>query len=149
MGAGTVRADDPRLDVRDISDADEDSGGAPDDGPVRHPRRIVLGSILDGARVLPAEEHHGDLDGLLDRLGGEGVLQVLVEGGADVAGRFHRAGLVDRYVVYVAPVLLGGDDGRALLAGAGAPTMDDVWRGRVAATVRLGDDVRIDVVPHR
>ncbi len=143
VGAGTVRADDPRLDVRDLPD------GWVDPGSVRQPRRIVLGAIPDEARVRPAEEHHGDLGDLLDRLGGEGVLQVLVEGGADVAGRFHRAGLVDRYVVYVAPAVLGGDDGRGLLAGAGAPTMADVWRGRTASVARLGDDVRIDVVPNR
>ena len=143
VGAGTVRADDPRLDVRDLLDGPVDPGSVP------QPRRIVLGSIPEDARVRPAEEHHGDLGGLLDRLGDEGVLQVLVEGGADVAGRFHRAGLVDRYVVYVAPAVLGGDDGRGLLAGAGAPTMADVWRGRTALVVRLGEDVRIDVVPHR
>jgi len=143
VGAGTVRADDPRLDVRDLPDGPVDPGSVP------QPRRIVLGSIPEDARVRPAEEHHGDLGDLLDRLGDEGVLQVLVEGGADVAGRFHRAGLVGRYVVYVAPAVLGGDDGRGLLAGAGAPTMADVWRGRTASVVRLGDDVRIDVVPHR
>jgi len=143
VGAGTVRADDPRLDVRDLPDGPVDPGSVP------QPRRIVLGSIPEDARVRPAEEHHGDLGDLLDRLGDEGVLQVLVEGGADVAGRFHRAGLVDRYVVYVAPAVLGGDDGRGLLAGAGAPTMVDVWRGRTVSVVRLGDDVRIDVVPHR
>jgi diaminohydroxyphosphoribosylaminopyrimidine deaminase/5-amino-6-(5-phosphoribosylamino)uracil reductase len=80
---------------------------------------------------------------LLDALGAEGVLQVLVEGGADVAGRFHRAGLVDEYVVYLAPALLGGDDGRALFAGPGAPTMADVWRGRFVSVERIGDDVRV------
>ena len=74
------------------------------------------------------------------------MLQLLVEGGADVAGRFHRAGLVDRYVVYVAPALLGGDDGRPVLAGAGAPTMADLSRGRFASVRALGDDLRLDLV---
>ena len=57
----------------------------------------------------------------------------------------HAAGLVDRYVVYLAPALFGGDDARGLFAGRGAPTIDDVWRGRIAATAPLGDDLRIDV----
>ena len=74
------------------------------------------------------------------------MLQLLVEGGADVAGRFHREGLVDRYIVYLAPALLGGDDGRPLLAGPGAPTMADLRRGRFAAVTPLGDDLRIDLV---
>ncbi|MEE2957951.1 MAG: bifunctional diaminohydroxyphosphoribosylaminopyrimidine deaminase/5-amino-6-(5-phosphoribosylamino)uracil reductase RibD [Actinomycetota bacterium] len=149
VGAGTVRADDPRLDVRDLPDGPASEGTLPDGSDVHQPRRVVLGSIPDGARVLPADEHHGEIGDLLDRLGAEGVLQVLVEGGAEVAGRFHRAGLVDRYVVYFAPALLGGDDGRALMAGPGVPTMSDVWRGRIASVIRLGDDVRMDVVPPR
>jgi diaminohydroxyphosphoribosylaminopyrimidine deaminase/5-amino-6-(5-phosphoribosylamino)uracil reductase len=69
----------------------------------------------------------------------------MVEGGATVAGDFHREGLVDRYVVYLAPALFGGDDARALFAGRGAATMDDVWRGRITAVARLGDDLRVDV----
>ena len=55
----------------------------------------------------PAVEMGGDLGDVLDRLGARGVLQVLVEGGASVAGVFHRAGLVDRYVFYLAPALPG------------------------------------------
>ena len=138
VGAGTVRADDPRLDVRDADGLVVEGGGPP--------RRVVLGEIPSGARVLPAEEHHGGLDGLLDGLGADGVLKLLVEGGADVAGRFHRAGLVDRYVVYLAPALLGGDDGRPLLAGPGAPTMADLRRGQFVAVEVLGDDLRLDLV---
>ena len=53
---------------------------------------------------------------------------------------------MDRYIVYLAPALLGGDDGRPLLAGPGAPTMADLRRGRFAAVTPLGDDLRIDLV---
>ncbi len=73
------------------------------------------------------------------------MLQALVEGGAAVAHDVHAAGLVDRYVLYLAPALFGGDDARGLFAGPGAPTIDDVWRGRIVATSRLGDDLRIDL----
>jgi diaminohydroxyphosphoribosylaminopyrimidine deaminase/5-amino-6-(5-phosphoribosylamino)uracil reductase len=77
------------------------------------------------------------------------VLQVLIEGGATVAGAFHRAGLVDRYVVYLAPALTGGDDGRPLFAGPGAPTIADLWRGAIVDVRRLGEDIRIDLVAGR
>jgi diaminohydroxyphosphoribosylaminopyrimidine deaminase/5-amino-6-(5-phosphoribosylamino)uracil reductase len=138
VGAGTIRLDDPALTVRDWA--------PPGGGLVGDPRRIVLGHVAEGAGVQPAESHEGSLEDLLDRLGAEGVLQLLVEGGADVAGRFHRAGLVDRYVVYLAPALLGGDDGRPLLAGPGAPTMAELCRGRFASVVAFGDDLRLDLV---
>jgi len=75
-----------------------------------------------------------------------GVLQLLVEGGAQVAHDFHAAGLVDRYVIYLAPALMGGGDGRDLFAGTGAPSINDVWRGHIVAVERLGEDLRVEVV---
>ena len=133
VGAGTVRADDPSLTVRDT------------DG--RDPLRVVLGTAPAGARVHPAMEFTGELPDLLDALGDRGVLQVLVEGGATVAGAFHRAGLVNHYVMYLAPVLFGGDDGVPLFSGPGAATIADVWRGAITAVTPLGGDLRIDLTP--
>lgn len=138
VGAATVRADDPRLTVR---------LGDPPVETARQPLRVVLGSAPSGARVHPALEFSGDPADLLDDLGGRGVLQLLVEGGPHVAHSFHAAGLVDRYVVYLAPALAGGDDGAPILSGAGAPGIDSLWRGEVASVRMVGSDVRIDVVP--
>ena len=84
---------------------------------------------------------------MLAALAAGGVLQVLVEGGANVAWRFHQAGLVDEYVLYLAPALFGGDDARPLFAGLGARTMAGVWRGRFHDITRLGEDVRIVLRP--
>jgi diaminohydroxyphosphoribosylaminopyrimidine deaminase/5-amino-6-(5-phosphoribosylamino)uracil reductase len=131
VGAGTVRADDPALTVRHVSGRD--------------PIRVVLGRAPEDAKVHPALELEGDLGSVLDDLGGRGVLQVMVEGGATVAHDFHVAGLVDRYVIYLAPALFGGDDGRPLFAGPGAPTIRDVWRGRIESIERVGDDLRVEV----
>jgi diaminohydroxyphosphoribosylaminopyrimidine deaminase/5-amino-6-(5-phosphoribosylamino)uracil reductase len=138
-GAGTIRADDPRLTVRGVVTSD----GA----PPREPLRVVLGTAPDEAAVHPCLEWSGDLPALLDDLGRRGVVQLLLEGGAAVAGEVHRAGLVDRYVLYLAPALFGGDDARPLFTGPGAPTLGELWRGEVDRVVRLGDDVRIDLRP--
>ena len=104
----------------------------------------MLGTAPEDAKVQPALELQGDLGGVLDQLGRLGVLQAMVEGGPTVAGAFHREGLVDRYVLYLAPVLFGGDDARGVFAGAGAETMADVWRGRIASVAQLGDDLRVE-----
>lgn len=133
VGAATVRADDPRLTVR-LADGSD-------------PLRVVLGQAPAGARVHPALELSGDLGDVLDHLGALGVVQVLVEGGATVAGGFHRAGLVDAYVLYLAPKFFGGDDARPLFAGPGAATLAEVGEGRITSVTRLGPDLRIDVVP--
>jgi diaminohydroxyphosphoribosylaminopyrimidine deaminase/5-amino-6-(5-phosphoribosylamino)uracil reductase len=135
VGAGTVRVDDPELTVR------------LEPAPDHQPLRVVLGRAPLGARVQPGLELLGEPAAALDELGAKGVLQVLVEGGARVAHSFHAAGLVDRYVLYLAPALFGGDDGVPLFAGPGAPTMDDLWRGRLVSVTRLGDDLRVDLAP--
>ena len=141
VGAGTVRADDPSLTVR-LPEGDPWFRG-----PDEQPLRVVLGAVPDGARVAPALALTGAPGAVLDDLGARGILQVLVEGGSGVAHEFHTAGLVDRYMVYLAPALFGGDDARPLFAGAGAATIDDLWRGEVRSVTSLGGDLRVELSP--
>ena len=61
--------------------------------------------------VLPQREGRVDLEALLDELGRRRVTSLLVEGGAQVHGAFFDAGLVDRVVAFVAPLLIGGSGG--------------------------------------
>ncbi|MCL4423788.1 MAG: bifunctional diaminohydroxyphosphoribosylaminopyrimidine deaminase/5-amino-6-(5-phosphoribosylamino)uracil reductase RibD [Actinobacteria bacterium] len=136
VGAGTVRADDPELTVR------------LDTKPSFQPLRVVLGRVPAGARVHPALELSGDLNDVLDELGRRGVLQVLVEGGPKVAYGFHSAGLIDRYVIYLAPALMGGSDGSPLLDGPGAASIGDIWRGQICSFRRLDQDLRIELAPY-
>ena len=133
VGAGTVRSDDPELTVRLDRDIEH------------QPRRLVLGAIPEGAKVLPAESVGGDLGALLDRLGSEGVLSLLVEGGAQVAHSFITGGFADRLVLYVAPALMGGDDGTPVLSGPGAKGIGDLIRGRFLSIRPVGDDLRMEV----
>lgn len=132
VGANTVRQDDPSLTVRHVEGSD--------------PLRVVLGRAAPDAKVQPAIEFQGDLDDLLVQLGERGVLQVLVEGGAGVAGEFHRRRLVDQYVFYMAPVIFGGTDARPMFDGPAAATIADVWRGAFSSILPLGADLRIDLL---
>ncbi len=133
VGAGTVRADNPSLTVRDAPGTD--------------PRRFVLGTAPLGANIHPCTEVEGPLPEVLQALAAQGVVELLVEGGAHVAGEFHRLGLVDEYVVYLAPALMGGDDGLPLLAGAGAASIDQLWRGQVTGVSQMGPDLRVTLRP--
>jgi diaminohydroxyphosphoribosylaminopyrimidine deaminase / 5-amino-6-(5-phosphoribosylamino)uracil reductase len=129
VGAGTVRADDPTLTVRHV------------DGP--DPLRVVLGHVASTAKVQPCVEMSAPLGGVLEQLSAQGVLSVLVEGGATVAAAFHASGLVDRYVIYVAPVLFGGDDALGLFSGPGASTITEVFRGAFESVEQLGPDLKL------
>ncbi len=139
VGAGTVRADDPRLTVRQVV--------APDGQPPREPVRVVLGAAPLDAAVHPCREESGPLAEVLDRLGADGIVQVMVEGGATVAGALHSQGLVDHYVLYLAPAIMGGDDGVPLLSGPGAATIGGLSRLKLDHLVKLGDDLRLDLSP--
>lgn len=131
VGAGTVRSDDPTLTTRFV------------DGP--SPRRVVLGSAAKGAKVHPCLEWRGDLGDLLDQLGDDGVLQLMVEGGSSTIAQFHAEGLIDRFVLYMTPAMFGGDDGSPVFVGAGAPTIADLRRGRFLDVQMIGDDIRLDI----
>ncbi len=146
VGAGTVRADDPSLTVRHWTPPGGRvwSDGRQPTGVVQ-PRRVVVGSAPRRARVHPCLQWEGSLEDLVVRLGADGAIQALIEGGPAVAGAFVRAGLVDSFVVYLAPALFGGDDGAPILSGPGAESIQDIVRGSITAVERLGPDVRIDV----
>ncbi|MFZ0324001.1 MAG: bifunctional diaminohydroxyphosphoribosylaminopyrimidine deaminase/5-amino-6-(5-phosphoribosylamino)uracil reductase RibD [Actinomycetes bacterium] len=138
VGTGTVLADDPRLTAR-----------PPEGLPVGvQPLRVVVGE-----RSLPANSavlddsaptrvfHTHEVDTVLDALGREGHHHVLLEGGPTLAAAFLRAGLVDRVVAYVAPVLLGA--GSPALSDFGVDTIGDAERLVLEDVTRFGDDVRI------
>jgi diaminohydroxyphosphoribosylaminopyrimidine deaminase/5-amino-6-(5-phosphoribosylamino)uracil reductase len=94
VGMGTVRADDPRLDARGV------------DAP-RQPRRLAFGRgpLPDGSDL---ELRSGPIEDELAALAAEGVQSLLLEGGPTLATSFLAAGLVDKVLVFVAPVLAGG-----------------------------------------
>ena len=89
VGMGTVRADNPRLDARDV-------------GATKQPRRLAFGH---GPSEL--EVRSGPLEEELRALAAEGVQSLLLEGGPTLATAFFHAGLVDKLFVFVAPVVSG------------------------------------------
>ncbi len=95
VGMGTVRADAPRLDAREVA------------VPRGQPRRLAF-----GRGPLPAESElelrTGPLAEELRALAAEGVQSLLLEGGPTLATAFLEAGLVDKLLLFVAPLLAGG-----------------------------------------
>jgi diaminohydroxyphosphoribosylaminopyrimidine deaminase/5-amino-6-(5-phosphoribosylamino)uracil reductase len=108
----------------------------------------VLGNIGPQANVHPCTQWTGSLTDLLDTLGNEGVVQLLVEGGARVAASFHRERLINQYIMHIAPVIAGGDNAAGIFAGPAAETMANMWRGRVVSTTNLDGDIEIILEPN-
>lgn len=123
VGRGTLVADAPRLDVRLAGLA------------ARSPRRVLL-----SRRPEPGWEHVAAPQAIA---GLAGVDHLMVEGGAGAAAAFLGADLVDRLLLYRAPVLIGR--GRAALGDIGLATLADAHgRWRLADARALGSD-RLEV----
>ncbi|MFZ2653132.1 MAG: bifunctional diaminohydroxyphosphoribosylaminopyrimidine deaminase/5-amino-6-(5-phosphoribosylamino)uracil reductase RibD [Burkholderiaceae bacterium] len=161
-GVGTVRDDDPRLDVRHVPTAQQ-------------PGRVIVDSRLDtplSARILrppgapliyaaqaaaqriddlralgveiqflPDAGGKVDLGRMLDDLAHRGVNELHVEAGHKLNGSFVRAGLVDEFLIYMAPKLFG--QGRELAAFGPLERIGDGPQLGVVDVTRLGEDLRI------
>ena len=101
-----------------------------------------------GARVERVGISRGRLDlvAVLDALGQAEINDVLVEAGPTLAGAFAMDGLVDQYVIYMAPKLIG-DAGRGLLHLAGANALDQARELAIDAIEPVGEDWRIRARP--
>ncbi len=166
VGAGTLRADDPRLTcrieggrnpLRVVLDARLEVGL--DARVFEHPGTIVVaGPSVDdaaiarrvdaGAQVVQVDQQEGngrlDLEQLMRTLVREHqVMSVLVEGGGRVVGAMFDAGLVLRVYAFVAPVLIGGADAPSPVAGLGRSSMDLAERLRNPRIEEIGGDVLI------
>ncbi|MFN8127010.1 MAG: bifunctional diaminohydroxyphosphoribosylaminopyrimidine deaminase/5-amino-6-(5-phosphoribosylamino)uracil reductase RibD [Candidatus Nanopelagicales bacterium] len=140
VGTTTVLTDDPELTAR--------IDGA------RQPWRIVMGqrSVPARARVRlsePADRFWQiptrDPSFALSQMVRRDIHTVLLEGGPSLAGAFLRAGLIDHVVWYTAPAILTA--GVGAVPDLGVTTLDRAWRLSLRDVSRVGDDVRIDLVP--
>ena len=165
-GAGTVRTDDPRLDVRlaygswirqPLRVLLDPMLSCASGAKLFHGERALIFAAMDApvrseysARVerLPRAAGGLDLRAVMSRLTELEVNELLVECGARLAGAFVAAHLVDELVLYVAPTLLGADAAPLLqvsgLGGAGSLPAFEFKDAR-----RIGADLRLVLVPKK
>src|SRR5258707_2316052 len=165
-GAGTVRTDDPRLDVRLAYGS-----------WVRQPLRVLLDPMLtcatsaklfqgtgalvfaasdapvrsqDAARVerLPRAAGGLDLRAAMRRLAELEINELLVECGPRLAGSFILSNLGDEFVLYMAPSLLGAD-AAPLMHGRGLGPPGSLPAFEFKDMQRIGDDLRLILMPKK
>lgn len=151
-GIGTVLTDNPRLTARG-------DGLALPDQPLRvvvdsHARTPQAARVRDtsGPTLIATAADYGadpaghvDLAALCAGLYEAGHRGALLEGGPEVAAGFLARGLIDRIIVYVAPLLLGS--GPAMIGDLGIASLAGAARWRVHDVRRIGDDVRLTYLP--
>jgi diaminohydroxyphosphoribosylaminopyrimidine deaminase/5-amino-6-(5-phosphoribosylamino)uracil reductase len=165
-GVGTVHDDDPRLDVRLVPTALQPLRVVVDSRLETPPAARILdapGSALIYAAVADAQREGAlrergaeiafapgpggkvDLVAMLADLGRRGINELHVEAGHKLNGSFVREGLVDEFLVYMAPKLIGS--GRELAAFGPLQQLADAVALRFVSTTAIGCDLRIIARP--
>ena len=166
VGAGTVLADDPRLTVRRLEG--RNPARVVLDGRLRTPlsakvfadvpgrRLLVTGDDIAAERLdpyvaagievirVPRVGDYLDLPAVMRALGEHNLMCVLVEGGGALNGALLHAGLIDRLLLFIAPLLLGGSDGTPLFAGSGVRSLAEALRLRDLQISRSGEDLLVE-----
>jgi diaminohydroxyphosphoribosylaminopyrimidine deaminase / 5-amino-6-(5-phosphoribosylamino)uracil reductase len=165
-GVGTVLDDDPRLDVRLVETALQPLRVIVDSRLDTPPAARILdapGSVLiyaaapdaqrraaleaRGAQIAMASGANGkvDLGVMLADLAARGINELHVEAGHKLNGSFVREGLVDEFLIYMAPTLLG--IGRELAAFGPLEHLEDALALRFVSVTPIGDDLRVIARP--
>lgn len=160
VGAGTVKADNPRLTAR--------VKGAPD------PYRVILDSDLciplnsevlknrDGKTIIATTEKAPenrlarmrnafvcgkkmvDLKRLVLGLGAMGIRKILIEGGSEINASAMEADIVDKLYIFVAPKIIGGRNAKGVIGGTGIGKMKDAKKLKNMKVRRFGEDLLLE-----
>jgi diaminohydroxyphosphoribosylaminopyrimidine deaminase/5-amino-6-(5-phosphoribosylamino)uracil reductase len=144
VGTGTALIDDPELTARNA------------DGTLQEhqPLRVVLGTrdLPSNLRVFNSDAETKtiktqSIHGALSELYEQGIKHVLVEGGPTLASRFVQMDLVDEFVVYMAPKLIGGE--KLAIGSIDVPSIDQAKALAFQEVSKLGEDVLVVATPIR
>lgn len=155
-GGGTVKADDPRLTVRDVATPRQplrvviDSHvETPATARVLHGEQALVfaavqGKSLPNAEIVVRANSAGkvDLAAMLLELGKRGINELHVEGGFKLNGSLVREGCVDEFLIYMNPSFLG-DSAQGMVNLSDMTSLDQRVRLGIRSVDRIGDDLRI------
>lgn len=144
VGTGTAMIDDPELTARNSDGTLQES----------QPLRVVLGTrdLPSNLRLFNSDAETvtiktQSIHGALSELYEKGVKHILVEGGPTLASRFVQMDLVDEFVIYLAPKLLGGD--KLAIGSLDVPSIDQAKGLSFTEVSKLGEDILIVATPVR
>ena len=166
VGIGTVLKDDPQLTARLKGGRDPyriilDSGlKISEEAKVFEysPSKVVLATTASapqekierferrGVRVLVVDSKEGKvhLKSCLSKLGEIGIMSLLVEGGGQVNGAFLDEGLIDKFLLFLSPKLIGDPQALGIFGGRGRFNLEEAIPLKEVKTKRIGEDILVE-----
>jgi diaminohydroxyphosphoribosylaminopyrimidine deaminase/5-amino-6-(5-phosphoribosylamino)uracil reductase len=107
-------------------------------------RRRAVEAMGRDVLVLPERQGRVDLSSLMARLAEMDVVSLLLEGGGELNASMVEEGLVDKVLVIIAPMLLGGGEAPTVLDGLGVGSIEEAWRLNELSFQKVGEDLHVE-----
>jgi diaminohydroxyphosphoribosylaminopyrimidine deaminase/5-amino-6-(5-phosphoribosylamino)uracil reductase len=104
---------------------------------------------VDILRVACGDDGRLSLRHVSDELYKRQIVSVLVEGGGEIHGAFLTAGLVDKVILFVAPIIIGGKGALNFVGGKGIDFLKNAHRINIATVKRFKEDIYVEGYVHR
>ena len=167
VGIETVISDNPQLTARDVNGENLDmqplrvvidtDGRIPleskllNDGgdtliacvEIEPDKQKHLESIGIGVTKVARNENGVDLLAVIRILRDRGIHTILIEGGSRISGNIVDLGIVDKFVVFIAPIVIGGSDSIGPIAGSGIDNISESLKFKSSHIQKFGDDIAI------
>lgn len=92
---------------------------------------------------LPSADGLVDLEKLLIALGERGITSVLVEGGGILLGSLFDYRLVDKVIIFISPIIIGGEGAKTAVAGKGVDKVVNSFKLERSKVEKLGEDLMV------
>ncbi|ADU30065.1 bifunctional diaminohydroxyphosphoribosylaminopyrimidine deaminase/5-amino-6-(5-phosphoribosylamino)uracil reductase RibD [Evansella cellulosilytica] len=96
-----------------------------------------------GTKVLILDDDKIEISSLLYLLGEHNITSLLVEGGGTVNDSFLKSGEFQQVIVYIAPLLIGGEDALSSFSGSGIEKLADAKKLKVQSLEQIGNDIKL------
>lgn len=169
VGAGTAVRDNPELTVRLVEGEGQNPMRVVVDSSLRLPldarllverpeirtivattekapleRRRAVEEMGREVLLLPEREGRVDLQSLMKKLAEMDVVSLLLEGGGELNASMVEDGLVDRVLIILAPIFVGGREAHTVLDGLGVSSIQEAWGLEEVQVHKLGSDLHVE-----
>ena len=144
VGSNTILKDDPSLTCKIPGSKQPLRIVAGGTSPISHGSKILSNIRISEVLIAKGPNGRVNLRKLLKKLGDSGIMHLLVEGGGELAARFVEEDLVDQYLFFIAPKIIGGRDAVTSVEGDGIKKIGDAVILKNMSVKKFGEDILIE-----